>query len=267
MAIGPVTLMEGNCLELVLEHDLVADHVIADPPYEAILHEAKSSGTIQRVNGREADGALDFEPIDEIREQYVALFEGRIAGWFINFCTIEGVARWQAAINASRMKYKRSGTWHKTDYKPQMNGQGPAFSLECLVAAWAGRGHSRWNAGGRDIHYPHFHYDMPSKGPTRHGAHKCEKPLPLLQQLLLDFTQPGELVIDPFMGSGSMALACLATGRRFIGIELQSHYFDVSVERVRAFKAAPQLFDPFEKPEQVKLPMQMPAKKKGPAHV
>lgn len=245
---GPVTLIEGDCLKLVPELDLRADHVFADPAYEEILHLAAGGSSIRRTDGHQDTGVLDFAPIDAIRPEYVRLFEGRVAGWFMNFCTLEGIGRWADEINASQMKYKRACVWHKTDYKPQMNGQGPAFSCEAFVAAWAGKGYSKWNRGGHD-----GHYEYPSKARSRDGRHKCEKPLPLLEAMVRDFTQPGDLILDPFMGSGSMALACLATGRRFIGIELQPHYFDICIERVEGFRAAPRLFDPFDRPIQSKM--------------
>ena len=53
----------------------------------------------------------------------------------------------------------------------------------------------------------------------REGEHPNEKPLALMKKLVDLFTQPGELVCDPYMGSGTTGVACLSNGRRFIGIE------------------------------------------------
>jgi DNA modification methylase len=54
----------------------------------------------------------------------------------------------------------------------------------------------------------------------------------LLKELLRDFTQPGDVVLDPFMGSGSLGVACLETGRRFVGIELNPDYFAAACQRI-----------------------------------
>ena len=59
------------------------------------------------------------------------------------------------------------------------------------------------------------------------------KPVPLLIRLI-EFSCPlGGLVLDPFMGTGSTGVACMKTGRRFIGIEIKRKYFDLAVERVK----------------------------------
>jgi hypothetical protein len=64
--------------------------------------------------------------------------------------------------------------------------------------------------------------------------HPAQKPVPLLKYLVEKLTQPGELVVDPFMGSASTCVACLETGRKFIGIEVDPTVFAVAVERVDA---------------------------------
>ena len=56
------------------------------------------------------------------------------------------------------------------------------------------------------------------------------------------FTQPGDTVLDPFMGSGSTGIACLKTGRKFIGIELDNRYFDRACTRIEQFTRQPDMF-------------------------
>lgn len=52
----------------------------------------------------------------------------------------------------------------------------------------------------------------------------------------------GEVVVDPFMGSGTTGVACAQTGRPFVGIELSQHYFDIACERIAAAYAQGRLF-------------------------
>lgn len=68
-------------------------------------------------------------------------------------------------------------------------------------------------------------------------AHQNEKPVPLLVQAIESFSDPGALVLDPFMGSGSCGEACALTGRRFLGCEVDPRYFGPAVERLRAANA------------------------------
>ena len=142
-------LTDGLSLASSLENKWI-DHIITDPPYEQSLHDSKNSASKRlRTDGRDELKKLDFDGIDEIRDRFVSVAERITKGWFISFCTIEGVAKWADAINESEMKYKRACIWVKPDATPQLNGQCPAQGAECFVTAWCGTGHSRWNGGGK----------------------------------------------------------------------------------------------------------------------
>lgn len=67
--------------------------------------------------------------------------------------------------------------------------------------------------------------------------HPTQKPLPLFTQILEKYSKPGDLVLDPFLGSGTTAIACLRTGRHYIGIERHEPYFikaQVRIDKERA---------------------------------
>lgn len=246
VVIGNCELYEGDCLEVMSSLGRV-DHIFMDPPYEASLHASKNSlrGRARADTGPDLKG-LDFEPIDEIRQQVVDACADVCQGWFIAFCTVEGVWRWAECINPSPLKYKRACIWVKPDSTPQLNGQGPAQGAECFVTAWAGKGHAKWNAGGKRGVYRHC-----VNASDRHGRHPTEKPWRLFSELLTDFTSEGDTILDPFMGSGTTGVACVKTGRRFIGIELDPGYFDIACERIRKAYAQPDMFVEQPAPEPI----------------
>lgn len=64
--------------------------------------------------------------------------------------------------------------------------------------------------------------------------HPTQKPVDLLEYLVRTYTNEGDTVLDCFMGSGSTGVACANTGRKFIGIEMDKHYFSVAKERIEA---------------------------------
>ena len=64
--------------------------------------------------------------------------------------------------------------------------------------------------------------------------HPTQKPVDLLERLIKSYTRPGETVLDFTMGSGSTGVAAVNTGRRFIGIERDDHYFDIASARIAA---------------------------------
>ena len=238
--IGDCTLYLGNCLEVMPLLGRVG-HTISDPTYEQIMHQAKASASARklRIDGGAQIKPLDFDGIDAIRTPFTAQAASITDGWFIAFCSPEGVARWADDINPSPMKYKRACVWVKPDCAPQMNGQGPAMGAENFVCAWAGKGFARWNAGGKRGVYTHL-----VNPPDRDGRHPTEKPWRLMAEILVDFTGPDDVVLDPFMGSGSTLVAAAKLGRKAIGIELNPAYFDVACERVaRAYQKADWIAD------------------------
>lgn len=62
--------------------------------------------------------------------------------------------------------------------------------------------------------------------------HPCPVPVKLMERIILLTTEKGDTVVDPFMGSGTTAIACMNTGRKFVGFELDMNYFDMAQERL-----------------------------------
>ena len=73
-------------------------------------------------------------------------------------------------------------------------------------------------------------------------AHPSQKPIDLLVQLIRFFTKPGDIVVDPTIGSGSTAVACILTGRQFLGFELNPEYIEIAQQRIA--NTQPPLFVP-----------------------
>ncbi len=62
--------------------------------------------------------------------------------------------------------------------------------------------------------------------------HPCPKPIELYKWILEEVTNPGDTILDPFMGSGTTGVACHQTGRNFIGIEIDENYYNIACERI-----------------------------------
>lgn len=90
----------------------------------------------------------------------------------------------------------------------------------------------RLNASG-DRH-PRSYVTLPS---GRMG-HPTQKPVALLEWLIKTYSNPGDTILDPVMGSGTSGVACLNTGRNFIGIEKDPHYFRTAIKRIDVSSAA-----------------------------
>ena len=64
-------------------------------------------------------------------------------------------------------------------------------------------------------------------------VHPAEKPIGLMKQILENYTNEGDTILDPFMGSGTTGVACVQTGRNFIGIEIDPEYFAIAEKRIK----------------------------------
>lgn len=243
--IGDCRLILGNALEVLPSLGRV-DHVITDPPYEDELHAAVGKINRIRNDGRRVPDDLGFDGVNAQRSEIARAIVEASAGWAILFTLAEGVRAWRDDVQAAGAKWDTCLAWVKPDASPRFNGQGAARGFECAITAWCGRGYRSWNGGGKRGVYTY----CVNQG--RHGEHPTEKPVPLMCDLLADFTQPDQTVCDPFLGSGTTLVACARMGRKGIGIELNERYFEIACERVREAYRQPSLFK--EQPRKTEQP-------------
>lgn len=218
--------IEADCADvLTMLPDGAVDATITDPPYEAEAHTLQRR--VKRTDPRSKSEwghkdthiasveALAFPPITE-HERVVASQEyARLTRrWCVVFCQIEAAIKWQDSLVAAGMGRRRIGVWVKPDGQPQLSGDRPGMGFESIVFTHS-KGRSRWNGGGRSSVFTCNKF-IPGDGPN---VHPTQKPIPLMMELVELFTDPGELVLDPFCGSGSLGLACIRLGRRYIGID------------------------------------------------
>ena len=242
-------VVTGDCLAVLptLPAGCV-DAVVTDPPFEDEAH------TMQRRklgkaagDGREiVEAPLDFAPITPEARTGVSVESKRIcSGWMLAFCQAEAVAAWRTCLEKAGISYKRSMVWVKPDGMPQYSGDRPGMGYESIVAGWCGEGGSEWNGGGR-----HGVFTFNKSNGTGPNEHPTQKPVRLMLELVRLFTDQIDIVLDPFCGSGTTGVACVQTGRRFIGIELEEKY--AAIARRRIADAAP-LFVPPPTPTPAEL--------------
>ena len=77
---------------------------------------------------------------------------------------------------------------------------------------------------------------LPSKKEILYGEHPTQKPIELLKRLILSFTNEGDVILDPFMGSGTTGVVAKMYNRKFVGIEQEKKYFDLAVKRINKVK-------------------------------
>lgn len=75
--------------------------------------------------------------------------------------------------------------------------------------------------------------NTPRNGEKKHGKHPTQKPLALLDRIVIASTNAGDLILDPFMGSGTTGVAAIRHGRQFIGIELEKEFANIATKRIK----------------------------------
>lgn len=245
-----ITIYHGDCVEVLTDVAPFTDHTITDPPYARDVYVRLSgpntktgSGTPGRLkvprgkkgipmNHLKTGGSLqrlavgDIGHIDDILKA-VALNIGALTKrWAIVFSDVEACHKWREALVASSMTYIRTGAWVKPDAMPQMTGDRPAVGFEpCTIAH--GLAPKRWNGGGHPAVWTHYI----SKGHER-PDHPCPKPEALMLELVRLFTDYGETILDPFMGSGTTLLAAKRLGRKAVGIEREERFCEIAAKRL-----------------------------------
>jgi site-specific DNA-methyltransferase (adenine-specific) len=213
------TIYHGDYREIMPRIGNV-EHVITDPPYgDAATHASHLSKVILR-NGEAARRPLGFIGIS--KEECIELAT----------CWVSAAARW--VVFTCEWKYMhalsdagllvRFGVWRKPDGAPQFTGDRPGTGWEA-VAICHRNGKKRWNGGGK-----HAYWEF-AKGQNTSG-HPTGKPIGLYSGFVNDFTDVGDLILDPFMGSGTTLRAAKELGRKAIGIELEEHYCEIAARRL-----------------------------------
>ncbi len=221
-------VITGDCLAVMrgMDADSV-DTVITDPPYADINHidrlhkRAKYAGGQLRTFHKGTADLVMFDwremlvGVDRVVRQWVYMFANNKTGLVRSFLDERGYLT-------------RLGVWEKSNPSPMQAQYTWLSSLEpCAIG--------RKSGGAFNLFYRSPVWKHPTGGSK---LHPTQKPVPLMCEIIEASTNPGDLILDPFCGSGTTGVACVQTGRRFIGIEIDEGYADIA--RARIAKAAEQ---------------------------
>lgn len=229
-------VIHGDCREVLPTLGQV-DHVITDPPYSRDLYlKFRSNKGARGVESKQTSNHLALAnmaigAVEDIHEVCSLEFVRLAKRWMIVFHDAETGHLWREGLGES---YVRAGVWVKPNAVPQISGDRPGQGFEAITIGHA-KGRKRWNGGGHSAVWVHCAVNAnPIADDRACNPHPCPKPLSLMLELVELFTDPDDLVLDPFCGSGTTGVACLRLGRRFIGIEKDATYAAVARERLEA---------------------------------
>jgi len=226
-----LTLLKGNCLELLQQvPDQSVDLLFTDPPYNLSPY---STGNMQfswrsEINNDLAEWDRHFDPA-EFKAEFLRILKP--TGNLFAFCSYNMLGRWHEIFDPIFDTFQFF-VWHKTNPVPKIRKQGFLNSCELVVCMW-NKQHT-WNFGKQNEMHNFFQSPIcMSPERLKEPKHPTQKPVGLLKHLIGIASNPGDLVLDPFMGVGSTGVAALELGRRFTGMELNDEYFEAAARRLR----------------------------------
>lgn len=235
------TLLQGDCTEVLPQFDFKFDMIFADPPYFL------SNGGISVQSGKQVcvdkgdwDKSQGFEADNEFNRRWLSLCREKlkdngtiwISGTYHNIFSVAQM------LNELDFRILNCIVWAKTNPPPNLSCKFFTHSAEFILWARKSKNVSHFynyelmkqiNGGTqmRDI------WNLPSiaKWEKTCGKHPTQKPLPLLARIILASTKENAWILDPFTGGSTTGIAANLLNRRFLGIDKESVFLELSKKR------------------------------------
>ncbi len=231
----------GDCIEIMkkLERNKI-DLIFADPPY-FLSNDGKSirSGKVVSVNKGDWDKKDNYENVDSFTYNWlkechrILKYDGTIwvSGTHHNVFDIERNMK-KIGFNIINIVI-----WHKSDPPPLIYKNKFRFSYEFII--WAKKGSKHYfnydemygvnNQEMEDV----WLMDAVQMSEKKHGYHPTQKPEKLLERIIKASSKEGDIVLDPFLGSGTTCYVAKRLNRKYIGIEKEEKYFNIAIKRIK----------------------------------
>ncbi|MFH0768485.1 MAG: DNA methyltransferase [Chloroflexota bacterium] len=238
-----IKLFCGDCLQLLPKFPQNSiDVIFADPPYflsngGITCHAGRmvsvNKGKWDVSHGGEENHKFNLAWLSEC--QRVLTTNGTI--WVSG--TAHVIFSIGFAMQQLGFKTLNDIVWFKPNASPNLSCRYFTHSTETVI--WASKNHKSKHtfnyelmkqlSNGKQMRNV-WEISPPQPNEKTHGKHPTQKPLKLLERILLASTNEGDIVLDPFNGSGSTGVAALRLGRKYIGVEISQEYLDLTIKRL-----------------------------------
>jgi site-specific DNA-methyltransferase (adenine-specific) len=215
-----VTIYHGDCEDVLAHLDVDVQLVLTDPPYGINFvsnHRTKRTHIAKPIHGD------DTNPVHLVPLLHLLLVDDGAIYWF---CVEDGIHEFnEAAVDAGLHK-KRALVWDKGNWASgDLTGD---WGVQTEYIAWAANeGHKLRDGRPANL------LSVPREASgSQDFKHPSQKPVTLLEKIIRASSDPGGVVLDPYMGSGSTLRAAVNLGRRAIGIEVDEGYCEVAKTRM-----------------------------------
>lgn len=242
-------IIQADCIEYMKTMpDNSVDAIITDPPFN-ISEEGKDiqrKSLPSKFHKRNSNVKKDFGEWDRLPERnyknFIELWFNEAQrilkpkGWIFIFFSKERVGYFtdplDGLFNFHGFKTRTIISWHKTNPVPSFRKMNFLSSCEFIVVGSKGESRIPNFLMQKEMH--NF-FETPNSSSYGKTKHPTEKPEELVEHLVRIGSNEGEIIFDPFIGSGTTAIACLKLNRKFIGIEKEEEYVRICKSRIAPF--------------------------------
>lgn len=233
-------LYNAECTETMRTFaDKSIDCIITDPPYNLGLFMHNRNTNLKKMRENQfAYAGWDNLEFDEWQQNMRLWLQecNRVLkkkGTLIIFMAIIKVGDVIKLAEEAGFYYKTTGIWHKTNPMPRNMKIQYVNSTECWIY-FVNEGTSGTFHNNGKVCHDFMESSVCPGSEKKFGKHPTQKPLSIMKQLIETLTNPDDIVLDSFMGSGSTCVAAKQLGRRYIGIELNEEYYNIAKARLNA---------------------------------
>lgn len=213
------TLYHGDCLELLPEiPDRSVDLIVTDPPYFLGMTHNGQKGSFN-------DLAICRPFYDRLAAEYARTLKD--TGEFYIFTDWRGYAFYYPIFSRA-LPVKNLIVWDKKSGAGNFYTYAHEFIIYGTMCNKNKKGTNVWRETA---------FSSGAKKTNGAKVHPTQKPVELIEKIILNSSDPGDTVLDTFMGSGTTGVACLRQGRNFIGHEIDGQYFQIAQERIEKERA------------------------------
>jgi len=224
----------GDCLEILREFPKESiDLILTDPPY-GISKEHNFDSMKDRKNKRTGTFFGDWD-VFNIKNWEIIVNPTKKSSSIISFMSFEQYKNFTETIEKCNFEIKDRLIWEKTNPFPKNRDRRYVINIELIV--WAVKKKAKWIFNRQNPKYETCVLRFSSESGAKFKRyHPTQKPLKLIKYLLKIHSNENNLVLDPFLGSGTTAVACEKLNRRWIGIEINPEYCEIAKKRILEIK-------------------------------
>lgn len=216
----------------LLQNNMKVNHIITDPPYNI----SQDNNFFTMKNPRKGvdfgEWDKDFDLYNWISD-YSNLLDKN--GSMIIFCSYRFISHIIDKLESSGLIVKDVIIWKKSNPMPRNIDR--RYVQDTEFAVWAVNKNAKWIFNKpTDKSYLRSCYETPTVSGKEKTNHPTQKSLKLMENIIKVHTNENDIILDPFMGSGSTGVASIKNNRKFVGIELDKEYFNIANDRLEKTK-------------------------------